>query len=63
MREGSVFDLKLKQRMTRRQIDIVTFARVPTADNQPARIRIRFDFINQPGYLIDAVGLRIISAE
>src|SRR5580765_5458800 len=37
VREGvHVLDLELKQRMTRRQVDMVTLARVPAADYQAA---------------------------
>src|SRR5438105_15089245 len=59
----TVLDLKLKERMTGRQIDIVTFARIPAADDQSARIGIRFDLVNQPRDLIEAIAFWIVTAE
>src|SRR5438128_403061 len=59
----TVLDLKLKERMTGRQIDVVTFARIPAADDQSARIGIRFDLVNQPRDLIDAIAFWIVPAE
>src|SRR3989442_10826870 len=64
VREGFIFfDLELKQRVTRRQIDVIALARVPPADNQATRVRIRFDFVNESRDLIDAVAFRIMPAE
>src|SRR6267154_825173 len=41
--EGSrLLNLELKQRMTRREVDIIAFARIPAADNQTPRILITF---------------------
>src|SRR5260221_32302 len=58
-----IFDLELKQRVTGWQIDSIAFARIPAGDDQPARIRIGFDLINQTRNLIDTVAFRISSAE
>src|SRR5258706_539917 len=58
-----MLNLELKQRVTWRKFDVIAFARVPTADNQTPRIRIRFDLIDQTRNLIDAVSLRIMPAE
>ena len=64
VREGfRILDFELEQRMTRRQINLIAFTRIPTADNQAARIRVRFDFINQTRDLIEAVRLWIMAAE
>src|SRR5437879_4483542 len=57
------FDLELNQRVARRQIDSVAFARVPATDNQTARVRVRFDLVNQSRDLIEAIALRIMAAE
>src|SRR6266403_5684875 len=63
-REGSrMLNFELKQRVTWRQVDFIAFARVPAANNQTPRIRIRFDLIDQTRNLIDAVSLRIMPAE
>src|SRR5688572_10053281 len=62
-RAPRLLDLELKQSVTRWQIHVVTFAWIPTADNQSPGIRIRFDFINQARDLIDAVMFGIVPAE
>src|SRR5258706_1981350 len=59
----ALLDLKLKERVTRRQIDVVTFPRVPAADDQSSRIGIRFDLINYSRDLIDAVAFWIVPSE
>src|SRR5438128_911952 len=45
VRKGSVglLNLELKDRMTRRQVDVITLVGIPAADNQAARVRIVFD--------------------
>src|ERR1043166_6923677 len=64
IREGfGLFDFELKNRVTRRQIDVVTFAWVPTAHDQPAGKWIRFDLFNQAGNLIHAVPVGIMAAK
>ena len=64
VREGSpLFDFELKQGVTRWQIDIVAFARIPATDDQAARIGIRFDLVYQTRDLIDTVSLRVMPAE
>src|SRR5215813_9696923 len=45
-RVSTFFDFELKERVTRREIDVVTLAWVPAADDQSTRIRIRFDFLD-----------------
>src|SRR5437899_7507239 len=63
MKRSLIFDLELKQRMTWRQVNVVRFARIPAADDQAPRVRIRLNLINQPRYLIDAIASRIMAAE
>ena len=64
VREGSsLLNLELKQSVTGRQVDVIAFARVPAADDQTARIRIRFDLVKQTRDLIDSVKLRIMTAK
>ena len=63
MKRCAIFDLELKQRMARRQGYVVTYARVPTADQQPPRIRIFLYFLYQSCDLVDAIELRILSAK
>src|SRR2546421_4185969 len=59
----TLLNFELKQRVTWRQIDVVTFARVPAADDQSSRIGIRFDLINQSRDLINAVAFWIVPPE
>src|ERR1051326_8217257 len=64
VREGSrTFHLELKDRVTRRQIDVLALTRVPAAHDQPAGKRIRFDLLDQARNLIDAVAFRIMATE
>src|SRR6266436_496913 len=64
VREAAVpLNLKLKQRMTWRQVDVIAFSWIPAAHNQTPRIRVRFDFLNQARNLIDAVRVGIVPAE
>ena len=46
VKDSLLLDFELKQRMTRRQVDVVADARVPTADDQASRVGIGFDFVN-----------------
>src|SRR6266545_7165865 len=53
VREGSsLLNLKLKQRVTWGQVNVVTYARVPAADDQSSRVRVCLNFINQTRNLI-----------
>src|SRR5437773_10304125 len=65
VREGrsGILDLELEQRMAWWQVNIVTFARIPTADNQAARVRVSCDFADQTRNLINAIVLWIVSSE
>src|SRR6185436_18744673 len=40
VKHAATFDFELKERVTRRKIDVVGLARIPTSNNQAARIRI-----------------------
>jgi len=63
MQPATAVDFELKQRMAWRQRNVIAHTRVPTADEQPPRIRIDLDLADQPFDLIDAVRLRIIAAK
>src|ERR1041384_1456 len=52
-RELSIGNIELKKQVTRRQRHLRKLADVPRADNQPARIRIPFDLIDDLTNLID----------
>ena len=41
-----VLNLELKHRMARRQIDVVAFTRIPAADDQTTRVRIRLNLVD-----------------
>src|SRR5688572_24617023 len=43
MKSTPLFNLKLKQRVARRQVNFITNARVPSTHDQAARIRVRFN--------------------
>ena len=47
MKHSSVFDFELKQRVTRRKIDVVGLTRIPTSDNQSSRIGVRSNLFQQ----------------
>src|SRR6266478_5184517 len=53
--ELSTAYIKLKQHMTWRQCHAVDVCNIPSADNQPAAIRICFDFADYCGDLVNAV--------
>src|SRR6476660_3129202 len=61
--QDSVFDLELKQRVTRRKVDIVAFAGIPAADDQATRMRIRLDLVDESCNLIDAVSGWVVTPE
>src|SRR6185503_8446918 len=60
---ATILNFKLKQRVTRRKIDVIRLARIPTSDNQATRIRIGANLFQQVCDLVHAVPLRIIPAE
>src|SRR5690242_6274392 len=47
MQHAPALDFELKQRVTRRQIDVVSLSWIPTRHDQSARIRIIFYLCNQ----------------
>src|SRR5688572_23339918 len=49
--------------MARRQGDLVAGFRVPARHDQTARVRVSFYLTDQPGDLVNAAHLRVISAE
>src|SRR5437899_1610149 len=63
MEHALLFDFELKQRVTWRQIDIVALARVPAADNQTPRVRLRLDLSDQSSNLVHAISPGIMAAE
>jgi len=63
VKQVSMFDFELTQRVTRRQINIVTFARIPATDDQAARVWIRFDLVYQTRDLIYAIAFWIVPTE
>src|ERR1041385_4188090 len=58
-----LLDFELKQSVTRREGDVVTLARVPTAHYQSTGIGIRLNLVDQPRDLIDAVAFWVVTAE
>ena len=58
-----MLDFELKQSVTRREVDVVTLARVPTAHYQSTGIGIRLNLVDQPRDLIDAVAFWVVTAE
>src|SRR5678816_1323042 len=56
----SIFDLELKQRVTRRQSNLVARLGMPAGNDQTTRVRVRLDLANEPLDLVDAVALGII---
>src|ERR1043165_8746745 len=63
VKNATVLDLELKQRVTRRQIDVISLARIPTGHDQSARIRIRLDLSNQICDLVHSVFRWIVSTK
>src|ERR1041384_6554507 len=63
MEHTLLFDLELKNRVTRRQVNFVGDARIPTRDEQPPRVWVTFDLFDESCDLIDAVARRIMPAE
>lgn len=56
-------DLELEERVTRRQIDFVRDARIPTRDDEAARVRGLADPFDEARDLIHAVARRVMAAE
>src|ERR1051325_3014866 len=63
MENASILDFELKQRMTRRQVDVFSLSRIPAGHDQAARIGVGFYLSNQITDLVHSVLLRIISAK
>src|SRR5687767_8119636 len=55
MKSAPIFNLELKQRMAWGQVNFITHARVPASHNQPPRIRVSFNFVQQPRNLINSI--------
>ena len=63
MKRALVLDFELEERMARRKIYKVANCRVPSRNDQAARVWIGFDRLKQPRDLIYAVALRVMTAE
>jgi hypothetical protein len=57
-RQFAVRDIELEQAMARRQRHLVDIGRIPGADDQPPRIRIATDHVDDIGDLVDAAPVR-----
>src|SRR5215213_8954943 len=63
VKHATAFDFELKERVTRRKIDVIGLARIPTGHNQAARIRIGANLLQQVCNLVHAVLPGIVSSK